>query len=449
MLTADEVLGVVRVHADRVHDAVRRLGSGPEAAVGVVQRSALDLVEAARQPTPLPDPVGWWFARARALGRAPADEDETLPVGGGVLGGDANQVRLAEALELRPERERAALLLRDSYDLPAVAVGTALGLDAVSAMEVVGAARLAFLPALLGGSTPTLPDHPVDVGSLARLAEGGQLAARDATTRRHVQSCNQCGDALDAMERARRLLSGLTVVALPDRDREALLSRVETRARQVLPAAAPEAEAYDAYEDEPPRRFSWSMALLGLVLAVGLGLGGGILASRGHASAAITTGSSLPLVTAAPVLSLAPRAPVPGVTSGPTVRPSPRVFLITPTPTATPSASSPAATASASATTAPTITAEPLSLVLTPSTGPNDTEITINGTGWTPGAAVTLTYVQAVTGTPGSTATATVDARGRFTAALTAHDAQGVPGDHQVRAQDGEHQATATFSATG
>ncbi|MGB8649553.1 MAG: hypothetical protein WCD35_02710, partial [Mycobacteriales bacterium] len=183
MLTADELLAAVRVHADRVHDAVRRLGCGPEAAIEVVETSALDLVDAvAAQPEAVVDPVGWWFARARALGRSAAGGDDDLPLGGGVLSSDANQVRLAEALESRPERERAALLLRDSYDLPAAAVGAALGQDADGAMALVGAARLAFLPALLGGSTIRPPEHLTDLASLARLAEGGPAAARDATT---------------------------------------------------------------------------------------------------------------------------------------------------------------------------------------------------------------------------------------------------------------------------
>ena len=171
MLTADEVIAAVRVHADRVHDAVRRLGCGPEAATQVVEKSALGLVDAvARQPETVGDPVGWWFAKARALGRQAAGGDDDLPVGGGLLSSDANQLRLAEALESRPERERAALLLRDSYDLPAAAVGTSLGLDAQGAMEVVGAARLAFLPTLLA-SVPAVPtDHAVDLAALARLA---------------------------------------------------------------------------------------------------------------------------------------------------------------------------------------------------------------------------------------------------------------------------------------
>lgn len=446
MLTADDVLGVVQVHADRVHDAVRRLGCGPEAAIEVVEQSAIDLVDACRQADSALDPVGWWFARARTLGRTLAGGDDDLPVGGGVLGGDANQVRLAEALELRPERERAALLLRDSYDLPATAVGTALGLDASSAMEVVGAARLAFLPTLLGGSSPSLEGHAVDLGSLARLAEGGQLAARDATSRRHVQSCSRCGDAVDAMERARRLLTGLTVVALPDVEREALLARVEVRARQVLPAAEPAPEPYDEedWEDEQRRRFSISLILLGILLAGGVGLGIGLLASRDRSSGGSLDPSSLPLVTAAPRLSLAAGPPItPTVTPSFTVSPPPRVFTITPSPAV--------ATATATATSAsaePTITTEPLSLTLTPDSGPNNSDILVNGTGWTPGAMVLVQYLQAISNTPGSQATVQVDERGRFTTTLSAHDSQSIPGAHTVQAADNVHSSTATFNAT-
>jgi DNA-directed RNA polymerase specialized sigma24 family protein len=441
VLTADEVLAAVRVHADRVHDAVRRLGCGPEAAVEVVEESAIDLVNAAaRQPEAVGDPVGWWFARARALGRSLAGGDDDLPVGGGVLSGDANQVRLAEALESRPERERAALLLRDSYDLPASAVGTSLGLDAAGAMEVVGAARLAFLPALLGGTAPSLEGHVADLGALARLGEGGPLAARDATTRRHVQSCDRCAAVLDAQERARRLLSGLTVVALPDAEREALLARVEARTRELLPAAelAPEPDEWD---DEPHRRYSLSLMALGLVLAGGAGLGIGALVSQGGpVSSASVTINRLPLVTAAPALTLAPVAS-PTAAISPTASPSPRIFLITPSPTPTP-------TATATATATPTISAEPLSLALAPSSGQNNSEFTVNGQGWTPGAQVVVKYLEAVSRNASSTITTTVDERGRFTATLTARDSQAVPGPHDVTADDGTHQQRATFTAT-
>ncbi len=436
---------MVRVHADRVHDAVRRLGCGPAAAVEVVEQSALDLVDAARQPAEVGDLVGWWFARARTLGRSLAGGDDDLPLGGGVLSGDDNQVRLAEALELRPERERAALLLRDSYDLPAAAVGTALGQDANAAMEVVGAARLAFLPALLGGTATSLSDHAVDLGALARLSEGGQLAARDATTRRHVQSCNRCGDAMDAMERARRLLTGLTVVALPDAERESLLARVEARARQVLPATVPEPEyAEGDWDDEPGRRFSLSLILLGLVVATGLGIGIGLLVSRNGNGTEALSANTLPIVTAAPALSLAPGPPrTPTVPASPTLSPTPRVFTLTPSPTVAPTV-----TATATATVGPTITQEPLSLVLSPDTGPNDTPITVTGTGWTPGQTVTVVYRQSVGNQPGSSATVQVDERGRFTASLTAHDNQAIPGAHTVTAADDVHQENATFTAT-
>ena len=442
MLTADEMISVVRVHADRVHDAVRRLGCPPDAAVEVVHRSALDLVDAAaQQPDAVGDPIGWWFARARALGRAAtgAGEDDDLPVGGGVLGGDANQVRLAEALESRPERERAALLLRDSYDLPASAVGTALGLDAAGAMEVVGAARLAFLPALLGGASLSLAGHPVELGAIARLGEGGHVAAKDATTRRHVQSCSRCSDVLDAQERARRLLSGLTVVALPDQARQATIAAAEARAQQLLPVGEPLVEE-DEWDDEPGRRFSLSLLALGLVLAVGAGIGVGVLLTRNGSVTPSEAVSSVPLVTQPPVLAASPR---PALTPTPTLSPSPTpsVFLITPSPTPTP-------TDSGSPTPTPTISEEPLSLELVPSSGPNQTTMTVNGQGWTPGATVTVEYHLQFGNATGSSVDVVVDERGRFTTSLTANDPQNLPGPHQVTADDGAHQASATFTQT-
>jgi hypothetical protein len=435
VLTADDVIAAVRVHADRVHDAVRRLGCGPEAATQVVERSALGLVDAvARQPESVGDPVGWWFAKARALGRQAAGGDDDLPLGGGLLSSDANQVRLAEALESRPERERAALLLRDSYDLPAAAVGTALGLDAQGAMEVVAAARLAFLPTLVSAVPPVPTDHAVDLAALARLASGGQQAARDATARRHVRSCEQCADLLDAQERARRMLAALTVVALPDADREELLARVESRARAVLPAAGAVEDV--EWEELPGRRYSLSMMVLGLVAAVGLGIGGGMLASRGKPVSPTTDVDSIPLVTAAPVLTLAMSA-TPTTSPTPTVSPSPRVFVVTPSPTPTP-------TDLASETPEP----EPLGITLTPSSGPADADITVDGKGWTPGSTVTVQYFNAVGGGVGSMTTAVVDTRGRFTTTITAHDSQGLPGNHQVTAEDGTQAAQATYSAS-
>ncbi|HUR51053.1 MAG TPA: hypothetical protein VMZ11_02905 [Mycobacteriales bacterium] len=439
MLTADEVLSVVRVHADRVHDAVRRLGCAPEAAVRVVQASALELVDmVARRPAEVSDPVGWWFARARSLGRqAAGSEDDALPVGGGVLGVDANQVRLAEALESRPERERAALLMRDSYDLPAPAVAAVLGLDTESATEVVARARLAFLPAL--ASMPPFPraDHAPALPSLARLAEGGQVAAREGATRRHAQACEACGAVLDAQERARRLLSGLSVVAMGDEDREALIASVETRARPLLPAAEPVVE--EEWE-EPHRRYPLSLMALGLVLAGGAGAGVGALASRGSPTGPLTAQRDLPLVTAAPVITVGPLAT--GTPGRPTVSPSPRVFLVTPSPTPTPTES---------ATPIPTATDTPLAqLTLDPGAGPRDTVITVTGQGWTPGAAVVVQFHNAFGGQTGASSQTVVDAAGTFTTTVSAHDssANPLPGDHTVTADDATHHAEATFTVT-
>jgi DNA-directed RNA polymerase specialized sigma24 family protein len=442
VLTSDELMSVVRVHADRVHDAVRRLGCGPEAAVRVVQQSALELVDAvAHRPQEVGDPVGWWFARARALGRTAAGGDDELPRGGGVLGTDANQVRLAEALESRPERERAALLLRDSYDLPTTAVATALSLDDDSAAEVVAHARMAFLPALTTTPEPPRTDHVPRFAALARLAEGGHAAAREATTRRHVHSCDGCAAVLDTQERARRLLSGLTVVALPDPEREALLSHVDERSRSLLPAT--EAVTDEEWEEEPGRGYSLSLMALGLVLAVGAGAGLGALASRGNPVKPFTDQHAIPLISAAPVITVGP-VPTATRTGSPTPSPSPRVFLVTPSPTPTPSVT---------ATVQPTTTRTPLpaSIVLDPGSGPRETVITVTGQGWTPGAPIVVQFHNAFGGQAGATAQTVADDKGTFTTTVAAHDSgqNPLPGPHTVTADDGTHHAEATFSVTG
>jgi DNA-directed RNA polymerase specialized sigma24 family protein len=434
VLTADEIIAVVRVHADRVHDAVRRLGCAPEAAAQVVEQSAIDLVTAAeRQGENLGDPVGWWFARARALGRKAAGGDDDLPVGGGVLSGDANQLRLAEALEQRPERDRAALLLRDSYALPVSAVGAVLSLDPAGTMRVVGQARLSFLAAFTQRTPLHVGDH-VDVGSLARLAEGGQARAHEATTRRHVHSCQRCAEVLEAQERARRLLAGLTVVALADADRDALLATVERRATAQLPAAVPLSP--DEEDEEPPKRYSLSLMTLGLVLASGLGIAIGALASGGEPSVLAVDQEPPPLVTAAPVLVVGPASPT--ATPSPTPPPTPRVFVVTPSPQASPTAS---ATPSADE------TVIPLSLSLSPTSGPVDTVVTVSGQGWTPNAVVTVRFQQA-NGATGAEVSAQTDGDGSFQTQITAHDQSNIAGPRNVVADDGVQQAQATFTVT-
>ncbi len=438
MLTSDELVAAVRVHADRVHDCVRRLGCGPDAAVRVTHGSALDLIDTlANRPEEVGDAVGWWFARARSLARRTTGGDDALPLGGGILGVDENQVRLAEALESRPERERAALLLRDSYDLPASVVATVLGLDVENATVVVAQARLAFLPGLT--PLPPLPtaDHDPAFAALARVAEGGQLAGREGAARRHAQACPACAALVDAQERARRLLSGLTVVALPDDAREVLLTSVQERATALLPTA----ESIDEqWYDEPHRGYSLSLMALGLLLAVGLGIAIGVFTSRGGAIIPLTGQRSLPLVTAPPVLRVGPLGPP---SSSPTPSPSPRVFPVTPSPTPTPS---PTATPTPTS----TETAVPSEIVLDPNTGPAETLITVTGQGWTPGAPVVVQFHSSLGDQPGATAQAVADDQGFFTMTLTAHDNQGTTlGRHTVTADDGVHHSEASFTVTG
>ncbi len=447
-VSAEDLLAVVRVHADRVHDAVRRLGCSPAAAVEVVETSALDLVDVvAGKPRDVSDLVGWWFARARALGRSVADGDPDLPLGGGVLAADEDQQLIAEALEQLPERERVALLLRDSYDLPATSVGAALGTDADAAMEIVGRARLTFLPEIGDTELPDTAGHDVALGTLARLAIPGPIAARDATTRRHAQSCTVCGGVLDGQERAHLLLAGISVVALPESERTGLLARVEDRARSVLPAAATLAAAGADYveeeEDDEPRRLLTPLtALAGLFLAVVGGVGLGLLLSRdGTPLLPGRPNAALPAVTADPVPTLAapPRA-TGSPTATPTSFPSSSVFTVTPSPQ--PSTPSPTAVVR---TTAPA--EEPLAISLDPSSGPNGANITVNGTGWLPGSQVTVVYYDSLDRPTQSRATAVADARGRFTTSLAAVDPTNIPGPHEVRAANGSQRSTATYMA--
>ncbi len=446
-VSAERLVAVVRVHADRVHDAVRRLGCAPSASAEVVETSALDLVRAVAAGG-VPDPLGWWFARAQELA-AGVQTGSAVPVGEGVLATDRDQVLLGDALDALPERERLALLLRDSYDLPAESVGGALGTAPDAAMEQVGRARLAFLPRIDGSPSPSLGGHPADLGALARIAEGGPVAARDATTRRHAQTCGVCRAVVEAQDYAHRLLAGLVVVALPEAERDALLARVEAAAHAALPAQATLAVPVEELEDEDdlyPRRLLTPLgALLGLVLAAALGLGLGLLLVRnpGAIDPAVAAGRLQAPITAAPVPTVAPpsreqvqraRTPPPAET---------RVFTL---PTRTPEPPPPPPSPSPRPTEDPV---DQLGIGLDPAEGPNGQQVTVSGTGWTPGVEVRLTYLDPV-GTPtGSSATAVPDERGRFTTVLAALDPQNLPGSHEVRAEDGAQTASATYSSRG
>ena len=439
--TAEQVVPLLRVHADRVHDAVRRAGCSPATAVEVVETSALDLVDAVAAGD-VDDPLGAWFARADALA-AQVQTGADVPVGEGLLAADGDQALLGRALDALPDRQRLALLLRDSYDLPPGSVGTALGTTADGAMAQVAAARLAFLPGIDGRPSPALDGHPADLAALGRIGEGGPVAAPDATTRKHAQACALCRSVVEAQDDAHRLLSGLVVVALPEDVRARLLVRVEQAVRTRLPSAS-SLEAVDVeLDDDLPRRVLTPLAaLLGLVLAAGLGLGLGLLTVRdpGGIEPAAAAGELSVPVTAAPVARVTPpsaeqlrraQSPPPAET---------RTFTL---PVRTLPPPPPPPEPEPVQTTQQPVAAQP-AITLTPATGPGNSETTVAGTGWQPGAPVTIEYLDTLGQPTGSAATAVPDVDGVFSTTLATVDPANVPGDHTVRATNGVQPASTT-----
>lgn len=454
-VSAEDVEQVLRVHLDRVHDAVRRLGADAATAVDVVERSALSLVEAvAERPASVPDAAGWWFAEARRLtgGRAPGVPD--LPLGGGLLAADDDQLVLAEALEELPEEERLALLLRDAYRLPAGSVAAALGTDEDAASALVARARLHAVPLLDDEPAPPLPAHAEAPAALGRLGEGGPVAPRDATVRRHVQACPACAAVVAAQERVHLLLSGLAVVAPAEADRRAVLGHAEERARAVLPptsALVLTEEEWAEYEDDR-RVLGPLLVTLGVLAAVALGTGLGVVLSRGAGAVLPAASDVLPAVTLPPVEAPTPFQ-LPAGLPPPPPAPTPRttVFFLppptTPPPSRAPQTAAPTTVPTAAPTTEPPSAVAP-TVQVSPSSGPNGARLRVTGSGWTPGTRVVLEYLDPTGRPTGSRATAQVQDDGTFDDQLVARDPASVPGRHVVRATDGRRTASAPYDAT-
>ena len=474
-LSAAELVAVVRVHLDRVHDAVRRIGGRDGAdAVEVVRASALALVdEVATRPLDAEQAAGEWFrlalARARDLapptGRpAPADGATVAarPVEG--------SVQVTDALAALSEDARTAVLLRDAYDLPSASVAAALGTDPDEALERVARARLAVRAA---EDAPRRPEprsgEHSDLATLCRLAEDRPVAPRDATARRHVLSCAACRAVVDTQTQAARLLSGVVVLGPADRARADVLTEVEERARQRLPRGpratsqrvtaeaaeqptgpfallpAEQDAEQDAVPEEPRRLLSPLLVVLSVVLAVLAGLGAGLLLSSQEQPERLA-GADGELPPGVRLISPQPAAPA-TLPSPPTVaeqRPRTSVVVVPPPPLPSPSPPPPPPPAPS-----PSPTPVPATLALSPAAGPAGTELTVTGTGFPPGAEVRVDYLDTAGQPTGSGAVVVADPAGSITAQVAAEDPAAQPGPHDVTATAGEVTARATFTAEG
>lgn len=494
MVSADLLATVVETYADRVCDMTRRLGCPPEQVVGVVERSGLALVElCAGTPDQVVDVAGRWFADTRALAVRARGDAAALgfasPPGAdaGPLAGDGATASLEAALATLDERRRLALLLRDSYDLPPLAVAVALGLSVADAQTVVAEARLRLLETRDAGTAPTLAGHVqvagVGLGTLGALADGSAdrldetqdptLTAR----RRHVGSCSSCAAVLDAQTRARTAMAGLPVLARPEEEREPLLDHVIARGDAVLPTEAQAATA--GMVDAPGRRRLGPLIGVALAIAAVLGIAVGALsAGKGSGSPAVAPPPTVPAVPATPTATPTQTATpsdststsagdFPSATASPTPSSAPASASAAPTaasptpsrppsrsptpsrrpnpsqspsrsPSRSPTRSSPPA--AAPATTAPPPTSPAATgarLMLAPDHGATGSVFAVQGSGFTPGATVAITYA----GSPAPSAVA--DGTGSFATSVAA---TGALGPNAVTASDGTNTASSFFT---
>ncbi|MDQ1697848.1 MAG: hypothetical protein QOJ03_3201 [Frankiaceae bacterium] len=440
LVSADDLVAAVRVHADRVHDLLRRSGCGPEESIEVCESYAFALIDAVvNAPETVGDMAGWWFGRALELGRRlgggtaeAAEATGQAPTS--VLSGTTGEGQVRAALAGLPEQERAAVMLRDAYDLPPQAVAVALARDIDSAAALVAAGRLRLVAAYDDRSIPELTGHtgrtPADIGTLGRYADGTLPPQRTVPLRRHLGSCRACEDIVEMLAKGRRLVAGLPVVAMPDDAREAMIERITSRAHAVLPSVDDVLLAIEE-DDETRPAVSPLIVILAIVLALVLGVAVAAVTTLGPSGehALVDAPTSVPSEQPSFSVSATPRRH--------SQSPSPRATSGTPTPSATPTSVSPTPTR--------THTPKPAfaDIQLTPTSGPRGTNITVTGTGWQPGALVTLRYSGTLVS---STSSATVDKHGQFVGHITARGT--LPGTYTVTADDGSQTAPATFEQT-
>ena len=434
LVSADDVVAAIRVHADRVHDLLRRSGCGVDESVEVCESYATALIDAiVNAPETVGDLAGWWFGRALELARRlgePGGEPTTADPTS-VLAGTSGEAQVRAARAALPEQERAAVLLRDGYDLPPQAVAVALRRDLESAQALVAAGRLRLVSHYDDRRIPDLGLHEgrmtVDAGTLGALADGTLPAPRAVPLRRHMGGCAPCEDAVEMMAKGRRLAAALPVVAMPDDAREAMIERVTDRAVATLPTVDEVLLAIDEDESLAPM-ISPIVVVLAVVVALVLGV----------AIAALTAsrpgGEAVALATPEPS-SVSPEFSAPAITQTGTpkahrsAKPTTTTSAVTTTPPPT-----------GGATSAPPSAA---GISLDPTAGARGTSITVTGHGWTPGSIVTVRYSGTLAG---AGSTVDVDSQGRFTTQVTANAA--LPGNYVVSATDGTQTDSQPFRQT-
>ncbi len=295
LVSAAEVSNITRTHADRLHDLGRRLGCTADEATQLAEESSAELVEAlVRRPESVGDLVGGLFARGRLLairqrngrhGPAPNEVDAASP---GLAHASAQSDAVQAALDLLPDTQRCAALIRDSYGLTLPQASVALDLEPLETARSLALARLALIAQLDNSAPVSLAGHDVAVGDLGQLADGTAAAGgRFAALRRHVAGCAVCAGVLDAQTRGAAMLSALPVLQLSDNDRAPLLQRSAARAAELLPSAEQIRREIERGNERTPL-LSPLLIGLAILLAVLLGgllgavLAGGVKASNGQ-----------------------------------------------------------------------------------------------------------------------------------------------------------------------
>jgi len=431
LVSADDAVAAIRVHADRVHDLLLRSGCGPQESVEVTESYAFALLDAlVNAPETVGDMAGWWFGRALELGRrvGATAAEPTDEVSSGVLAGTSGESEVREVLAALPESERAAVVLRDAYDLPPQAVAVALRRSEDDAATLVAVGRLQLVSRYSHRPVPSLSGHsgraPADLGLLSRLADGTLPPARAVPLRRHVGNCPACEDVLDALAKGRRLCAGLPVIAMPDEAREAMLDRVAARAMTELPSVEAVLLAIEEDDDVKPA-ISPILVIAALVVALLLGVAVAALTRSSNGGSSLDTLS--PTSSPSPITPSFSASPTPSASSSQSASPSPSRSR---SPSARPSQSHTAVPVS------PAITISPIS-------GPRGTSITVTGTGWAPGDNIAVRYTGPVSSARAST---NANSRGRFQITITASGL--VPGDYTVDASGSSGSASASFRQT-